>query len=81
MAAVAAAGDVAAERGRAARLDRPHDAKLGTIEVAGFGSAKRVTVAAEHVRHLDRGALHKRRLRRAALPKFKTIERALGRRD
>src|SRR5262245_10246210 len=52
--------DVAPERRRTAGLDRPHHAPLATIEVTGIGLAIGLTVAAAHIRHLQRGASHAR---------------------
>jgi hypothetical protein len=43
-----------------AGLDRPHHAPLATIEVTGIYLAIGLTVAAEHIRHLERGASHAR---------------------
>jgi len=50
-----AALDMTAERCRAAGLYRPHDAALGSAEVAGLRLAERLTVAAEDIRNLQRG--------------------------
>ena len=36
-------------------LYRPHDAALGSAEMAGLRLAERLTVAAEDIRHLQRG--------------------------
>jgi hypothetical protein len=55
-----ALADVASERRRTAGLDRPHHAPLATIEVTGIYLAIGLTVAAEHIRHLERGASHAR---------------------
>ena len=46
--------DVAAEGGRAARRDRSHHARGGPVD--GVLDTIRVTVAAEHVRHLQNRA-------------------------
>ncbi len=58
MPARAAAPNMASERRRTANLDRRHHATLRTIEVAGIGLAIGLTVAAEDVRHLERGTSH-----------------------
>jgi hypothetical protein len=49
---------VASERRRTAGLDRSHHATLRTIEVAGIDLAIGRTVAAEDLRHLERGTSH-----------------------
>src|SRR4051794_18303101 len=53
--ALGAALDMAAERRGATRLDRAHDAPFGAAEVAGMRLAVRLAVAAEDIRHLERG--------------------------
>src|SRR3954469_18523162 len=53
--ALRAALDMAAERRGAACLDRTHDAPFGAAEMAGVLLAVRLAVAAEDVRHLERG--------------------------
>ena len=53
MSAGLAALDVAAERSRAAYLDRRHDAALGEAYVAGIGRAPPLSMAAENIRHLQ----------------------------
>src|SRR5207248_9789415 len=54
-AAFRAALDMAAERHRAARLDRPHDAPFGATEMAGMHLAIGLAVPTEDVRHLEGG--------------------------
>jgi hypothetical protein len=49
--------DMTAEGGRAASLDRAHDAAFGAAEVSGMRLAISRAVAAEDVRHLLFGAL------------------------
>ncbi|MBA7558884.1 hypothetical protein ES708_00494 [subsurface metagenome] len=56
VAAVAAALDVAAERGGAAVLDRRHDLELPQAQVAGLGRPVGRPSSAEDVGDLDRGA-------------------------
>src|SRR3954471_23464559 len=53
--ALGAALDMAAQRRGATRLDRAHNAPFGAAEVAGMRLAVRLAVAAEDVRHLERG--------------------------
>src|SRR3954470_8288309 len=53
--ALRAALDMAAERRGAACLDRTHDAPFGAAEMAGVPLTVRLAVAAEDVRHLERG--------------------------
>ena len=53
MRAVLAALDVAAERGGAAGLDRPHDLELAEAHVAGVGLAPRRTMSAKDVGDLE----------------------------
>jgi hypothetical protein len=68
-AAFRAALDMAAERRGPARLDRAHDATLGSTKMTGMGLAIRLAVAAEDVRHLQCG--HDRRgSGRAGSPKL-----------
>src|SRR4051794_40166695 len=50
-----AALDMAAERRGAARLDCAHDAPFSAAEMAGVPLAIRLAVAAEYIRHLERG--------------------------
>lgn len=54
-----AALDMTAEPGRAACLDRAHDASFDAAEMAGMRLSVRLAVAAEDVRHLQCG--HDRR--------------------
>ena len=58
-AAVGAVLDMPAERRRPAGLDRRHDAALGAAEMGRVGLPVRRAVAAEDVRHLQRGT-HRR---------------------
>ncbi len=53
MGAVLAALDMAAEHGCATRFDGSHDAQLGVAQMPGIGTAVRLAVAAEDVRHLQ----------------------------
>lgn len=84
-AALRTALDMTAERRRAARLDRSHDAPFGAAEMTGMGVAVALAVAAEDVRHLERG--HDRRISvRRRLRQVQPVERAgrvadRGRRD
>ena len=55
-AAIGALLGMAAERRRAAGLDRRHDATLGAAEMVGVGLPVRRAVAAEDIRHLQLGA-------------------------
>src|SRR3954464_8556668 len=65
--AVLAACDVAAERRRAATLDRRHDLELAEAHMAGVGRAPGGPVVAEDVRDLQSGTGHERwRAMRAA---------------
>ena len=59
--AVFAARDMAAERRRAAALDRTHHLHLVEADVAGIGSAPRRSVVAEDIRDLQRWTGHGRR--------------------
>ena len=69
--ALLAARDMAAERRRAAALDRRHHLQLAEAHMTGIGSAPRRPVAAEDVRDLQRRTRHARhRLRRAASPSW-----------
>jgi hypothetical protein len=54
MPAVATTLDVIAERRRPARLHRAHDLALATAQMPGIAIPIGVTVAAEHIRHLER---------------------------
>ena len=74
LATVRAAFDVAAKQGRAAGLDRCHDAALGLREPLPLRGAKGLTVAAEDVRHLQPRA-HARRSRGWDHPERETVER------
>src|SRR5271166_2947045 len=58
-AAVGTALDMTTERRCPACLDRTHDAALGSAKTADMGLTISVTVAAEDIRHLQRG--HDRR--------------------
>jgi len=62
---VLAACDVAAERRRAAALDRAHHLQLVEARMAAVGLAPRGTVLAEDVRELQNGPNHDRRRYRA----------------
>src|SRR3954464_9021931 len=65
--AVLAARDMAAERRRAATLDRRHDLELAEAHMAGVGRAPGGPVVAEDVRDLQSGTGHERwRAMRAA---------------
>jgi hypothetical protein len=57
--ALRAAFNVTSERRRAARLDRCHDAPIRATEMTGMGHPIGLAMAAEDVRHLERG--HDRR--------------------
>ena len=58
MRAVLAARDMAAERRRAAALDRRHHLQLAEADMAGIGSAPCRTVVAEDIRDLQRWTRH-----------------------
>src|SRR5208282_3702872 len=58
MRALATAMDMATQSSRSASLDRCHDAKLATIEMAGIGLAVGFAVASEDIRHLELGTRH-----------------------
>src|SRR3712207_8360555 len=58
--AVLAACDVAAERRRAATLDRRHDLELAEADMTGVGHAPGGPVVAEDVRDLQSGTGHER---------------------
>ena len=58
---VLAARDVAAERRRAAALDRTHDLQLIEAHMAAVGLAPSGTVVAEDIRDLQRWSSHNRR--------------------
>ena len=62
---VLAARDVAAERRRAAALDRAHHLQLIEARMAAVGLAPSGTVVAEDVRDLQNGLNHDRRRYRA----------------
>ena len=67
--AVLAARDMAAERRRAATLDRRHHLQLTEADMAGIGPAPCRAVAAEDVRDLQRWTRHEgSRVRRAVQP-------------
>jgi len=66
-AAVLAALDMAAERRRPAHLNRRHDTALSMRQATGLIGAISDTVAAEDVRHLERGP-HARAISSAASP-------------
>ena len=53
--AVAALLDVPSERRRSAQLDRCHDTSLDPAEVSAMAATERFAVAAEDIRHLQRG--------------------------
>ena len=55
--AIAALFDMPAERRRPARLDRRHDTPLDPAEMRAMVAAERRAVAAEDVRHLQRGRI------------------------
>ncbi len=58
MPAARALHGVTAGRGRAASLNRPHHAQGGPVEVACLSGAVGISVAAEHVRHLQPWTRH-----------------------
>src|ERR1039458_9430645 len=58
--AVLAARDMAAERHRAAALDRTHDLQLVEADVSGIGATPRRPVVAEYIRDLQRRTGHGR---------------------
>ena len=58
---------MAAQRRRPARFDRGHDTSLAVAQMAGMNLAINGTVAAEHIRHLERAA-HDGALSRVASP-------------
>ena len=60
MAAGGTALDVAAERGRPARLDRCHDSQLTAIEMTAVSDPVGLSVVAEDVRHLELSLRHVR---------------------
>lgn len=64
--AVRATRDMAAERCRAATLNRRHHLELVEADMAGMGSAPCRTMAAEDIRNLQGRARHARRVSRAA---------------
>src|SRR6185436_5411975 len=71
--ALLAARDMAAERRRAAALDRTHDLQLAETDVARIGAPPRCPVVAEDIRDLQRWTRHssqplRRRLVLPALP-------------
>jgi hypothetical protein len=53
--AVAALLDVPSERRRSAQLDRCHDTSLDPAEMSAMAATERFAVAAEDIRHLQRG--------------------------
>jgi hypothetical protein len=57
---VLAACDVAAERHRAATLDRTHHLQLVEADVSGIGLAPRRPMVAEDIRNLQRSTVHRR---------------------
>src|SRR5262249_12372369 len=61
VAAILAALDMAAERGRAALLDRRHDLELGQAHMPGIGSARVGPMAMKNVCALQPRAAHGRR--------------------
>ena len=83
---VLAACDVAAERRRAAALDRAHHLQLVEARMAAVGLAPRGTVLAEDVRELQNGPNHgRRRYRAGGFSRFRVaclwrgvIRRAIG---
>jgi len=56
LSAVSAVLDMASQHRRSARLDRCHHAALGSAEMVRAGVPIRRAVAAEDIRHLQRGA-------------------------
>ncbi len=58
---VLAARDMAAERCRAAVLDRRHHLELAEADMAGIGLAPRLAMAAEDIRNLQLWSCHPRR--------------------
>ena len=60
---VLAARDMAAERCRAAALDRRHHLQLAEADMAGIGLAPCRSMVAEDIRDLQRWARHARRSR------------------
>ena len=71
--AVLAALDMAAERRRAAALDRRHHLELAEADVAGVGAAPGRPVAAEDVRDLQSGTRHAAAATPAAAPSASVI--------
>ncbi len=67
--AVLAARDMAAERRRAAVLDRRHHLELVEADMAGMGLTPSRSMAAEDIRNLQGRARHARRVSRAAGPR------------
>jgi hypothetical protein len=58
LATLDAAFDITAKGSSAADLDRRHHAPLATVEMESLGHAVGWTVAAEDIRHLERGPVH-----------------------
>ena len=73
--AILAALDMAAERRCAAHLDRRHDAAVSGGQAAGLIGAIGGTIAAEDIRHLERGS-HTGRSARRHYHQAEAIERA-----
>ena len=71
MRAVLAAQNMAAERHRAAALDRGHHFQLVEADVTGIGITPRRPVAAEDIRDLKRWPGHSRRRLRRRLHLFR----------
>jgi hypothetical protein len=85
IAAVFAAFDMAAERGRAAALEGAHHLELVEADVAGVGGPPCRTVVAENIRDLQGRAQHGRRASAGGLNLLKldgdVLKRALHRTD
>ena len=80
MAAILAALDMPAERGRAALLDRRHDLELTQTHMAGIGPAPVGPMAMKNVGDLQPRAAHGRPAtpRTAASPRFDDASRSSG---
>jgi hypothetical protein len=68
VAAIFAALDVAAERGRAALLDRRHDLELNQAHMSGIGPTPVGPMAMKDICDLQPRAAHGRRLRLGSRP-------------
>jgi hypothetical protein len=74
--AVATAMNMPTQSSRSARLDRCHNAKLATIEMAGIGLAVGFAVVAEDIRHLELRARHLSRVSSTVFCRPETVSPA-----